>query len=75
MAELLSVEEIRSLLDSEWVLLEDPEADEGHRVLRGKLVYHSKDREAVYRKAAELRLRHSAFLYTGDIDADQVYVL
>jgi len=75
MAELLSVDEIKALFDSEWVLLEDPEADESHRVLRGKLVYHSKDREAVYRKAAELRLKHSAFLYTGEITADQVYVL
>ena len=72
---MLTIDEIRSQYDSEWVLIADPEADaEGH-VVRGAVVYHSKDRDEVGRKAIELRLEHSAFLYTGKIPADMVYVL
>lgn len=65
MTEILTIEEIESRYDSEWILLEDPSVDQHLNVLSGRLVWHSKDRDEVYQKAIELRPKHSAFLYTG----------
>ncbi len=75
MNEILTHAEIHSHFDSEWVLVEDPEVNKQMEVVRGKVVCHSKDRDEVYRKAVELRLKHSAFLYTGIIPKDTVIVL
>jgi hypothetical protein len=75
MTEALTRQELENRFDSEWVLLEDPEVDEQFRVVRGKVVFHSKDRDEVDRKAIELRLKHAAFLYTGEIPEDSVIVL
>jgi hypothetical protein len=46
----MTIEEIRSQFDSEWVLLEDPKTDEELNILGGKVLHHSKDRDEVYRK-------------------------
>jgi hypothetical protein len=75
MAEVLTIDEIENRFDSEWVLLEDPEVDESQRVIGGKVLCHSKDRDEVYRKAIELRPRHSATIYTGELPADAVVIL
>ena len=75
MDEIMAVKEIEKRFDSEWVLLEDPTYDEQLRVLNGKVVCHSRDRDEVYRKAAELRLKHSAFLYTGTMPEDMEFIL
>ena len=65
MNEVLTITEIESRFDSEWVLVEDPEVNKNMEVVGGKVVCHSKDRDEVDRKAIELRLKRSAFLYTG----------
>lgn len=75
MSEVLTVDEIESRYDSEWVLLEDPVTDETLRVLEGKVLCHSKDRDEVYRTAKELRPRSSAILFTGEFPDDEVIVL
>ena len=75
MAEIMSIEEINARFDSEWVLIEDPETTELFEVKRGKVLWHSKDRDEVYRKAMELRPKHSAFLYIGKPPKDMVIVL
>jgi hypothetical protein len=75
MSEVLSIDEIKSRFDSEWVLVEDPELDEHLHVLRGRVVWHSKDRDEVYQKAIELRPKHSAFLYTGEMPEGTAIVL
>src|SRR4030042_942473 len=49
------------------LLVEDPQTDEALEVLSGKMRFHSKDRDEVYRKAVELRPRRFAVLYTGSI--------
>jgi hypothetical protein len=67
MDEVLTVDEIEARFPSEWILLADPEVDEHQRVVRGRLVCHSKDRDEVDRKAIALRLKSSASLYTGTI--------
>jgi hypothetical protein len=63
--EVLRVEEIYSRYPSEWILVGDPETDRCLHVLSGRVLWHSKDRDELYRKGRELRPRHSAILYTG----------
>jgi hypothetical protein len=74
MGERMTREEIEATFDSEHVLLDEPETDEHLKVLGGKVVFHSKSEEEVYRKAAELRLKRTAFLYTGKIPEDAVWI-
>ena len=45
------------------------------RVLQGTVVAHSKDRDEVYRKDIELRLKTSATLFTGKLPEDTAIVL
>lgn len=61
----MTMQEMESSFDSEWVLVGDPVTDETLNVLRGKVLHHSKDRDEVYRKGLELRPRHVAILYLG----------
>jgi hypothetical protein len=74
MVERLTRAEIESRYDSEHVLLDEPETDQYSHVLGGTVVFHSKSKEEVYRKAAELRLKRMAFLYTGKFAEDSVWV-
>ena len=71
----MTIEEIESQFDSEWVLIEDPKTDEGLKVLGGRVLHHSKDRDEVYRKAVSLRPKRSALIYTGEIPEDTAVVL
>ncbi len=71
----LTMAEIGAHFPSEWVLLEAPEVDQDFEVIRGQVAWHSKDRDEVDRKAVELRLKHSAFVYTGECPQRMEYVL
>jgi hypothetical protein len=71
----MTLEEIRSRFASEWVLVGDPELTESLAVIRGTVLWHSPDRDEVYRKARELRPRHSAILYTGTLPDRTAVVL
>ena len=66
MNEILTRAEIGSRFDSEWILLADPEVNEYLEIQRGRVAWHSKDRDEVYQKAVELRFKSSATLYTGE---------
>ena len=54
MNEVMSVKEINSQFESEWVLLEDPETTETLEVKSGKVLWHCKDRDELYRILGEL---------------------
>jgi len=71
----MTIEEIESQFDSEWVLIEDPRTDEALNVLGGKVLCHSKDRDEVYRKAVSLRPKRSAVVFTGEIPEGTAVVL
>ena len=75
MSETISLAEIQKRFDSEWILLEDPETNDELKVKGGKVLWHSKDRDEVYRKAREFKPKHSAILYTGKLPQDAVIVL
>jgi hypothetical protein len=65
MGEVLTIEEINSRYVAEWVLVGDPVTGENLQVLQGTVLWHSKDRDELYRKALELQPQSSAVLYTG----------
>ena len=75
MEEVLTIEQIEAQFDSEWILVGDPQTNQALEVQSGKVLWHSKDREEVYRKAVELRPRRSAMLYTGKMPKDTAIVL
>ncbi len=75
MNEILSFAEIKEQFDSEWVLIGDPETDDTLNVKQGVLLWHSIDRDEVYKKALEIHPEHSAILYTGEIPEGVAVVL
>jgi hypothetical protein len=75
MGKIMLLPEIEARFESEWVLLEDPITADTLQVKGGKVLWHSKDRDEVYRKAKELRPKHSAILYTGKLPEEAVVVL
>ena len=75
MAEFLSFTEIKTQFEAEWVLLEDPDTTAALEVTGGTVLFHSKDRDKVYRHARNLRPKHSAIIYTGSLPEDAVVVL
>lgn len=75
MSDLQTIDQIRTEFPSEWVLIGEPQADEGARLHGGRVVFHSPDRDAVYRKAAESRLPHLAVRYLGTMPEDTALVL
>ncbi len=72
---ILTLAEIHDRYDSEWVLLEDPETTDMLEIVRGKVLYHSKDRDEVYRRMRELHPRHAAIWYTGKLPEDMAVIL
>jgi len=75
MNDVMTMEEIEARFDSEWVLIVDPEYERGVHVKRGRVACHSSDREEVYRKALELRPKHLAVYYIGDIPDGTAFAL
>jgi len=75
MDDVLTLAEIEAQFEAEWILLEDPQTNKSLEVQGGKVRYHSKDRDEVYRKAVELRPKRFAMLYTGKIPKDTAIVL
>ncbi len=75
MDEVLSIEEIRSRFDGEWVLVGDPEFTDMNEVIRGTVLCHSKERDEVYRKVMELRPASSAVLCFKKVPDDVVIIL
>ena len=75
MVEEMTLAEMKSRFHSEWILIGDPDTDPALNVRGGKVLYHSKDRDEVYRAAISLRPLRSAFMYTGRIPEDVAIVL
>lgn len=67
MDKLLTIQEIEATYDSEWVLIEEPTTNDSLEVQMGKVIYHSKDRDEVYRVAVTRRPRRFAVIYTGKL--------
>jgi len=75
MGEVMTLLEIQSGFDAKWLLIQDPEVTESLQLKRGKLLWHSKDRDEVYHKARVHRPKHSAILHTGRLPEGTAVVL
>ncbi len=75
MEQIMTIEEIESQFNSEWVLVVDPITDDKLKVQSGQVACHSKDRDVVYHRAKELRPKNFAMLYTGTIPHDMEIIL
>jgi len=71
----MNVAEMKERFPSEWLLIVDPETDEFLKVQRGNVIFHSKNRDEVYREAVRLHPRRFATLYTGRIPHDAAVIL
>jgi hypothetical protein len=75
MADVLTVPEIQARFAGEWILVGDPQTDDQLQVQGGRVLYHSSDRDEVYRQAVALRPQRFAVLYTGTMPPDTAIVL
>ena len=75
MGQVMTWEEIEAAFNGEWVLIEDPETTTYQQVTGGRVIFHSKDRAEIHRRARELPRLHHAILYVGDVCKDMVYIL
>ena len=75
MEEVMTIAQIKAQFQSEWVLVEGPQTNEALEVQSGKVCWHSKDREELYRKAVEMRPRRFAIVYTGKMPEGTEIVL
>lgn len=75
MGEVITYVEIYRRFPNEWILLGDPKTDESSGEKSGILLFHDPERDAVYKKAIELKPKRFAFLCTVEQPADMVLVL
>lgn len=72
----LTLAEIETRYPSEWVLVDKPQTDSALNILGGTVVFHSHDRDEVYRKAIELPApKYFTVVYTGRMPENTAIVL
>ena len=75
MEESMTIDEIETLYPLEWVLIGDPQTDEFQRLLAGKVLFHSPDRDEVDRQLLEIRPTRFAFRYLGTLPEGMALIL
>jgi hypothetical protein len=75
MEESITYAEIKKKYDGEWVLIIDPVTTKDLEIVEGKVAFHSKDRDDVWRVAKKLRPKHSAVLFFGRPPKNMEYAL
>lgn len=73
-SQLMGIEEIETRYAPDWVLIAEPEVDELQRLQTGKVVFHSPDRDAVYREAAKLPGDRFAIRFLGELPDNVVFL-
>ncbi|WP_165227316.1 hypothetical protein [Aquisphaera insulae] len=73
MGDILTAEQIGARFAPDWVLIGDPQTDEQLNVQAGVVLFHSPDRDEVYRKARELRPGRFAVRYYPGKEVDQAH--
>ena len=78
---ILTIAQIETQFDAEWILVGNPETNSSLEVQSGKVLWHSKDRDEVYAKALTysrletLAPKRFAIPYTALIPEDTAIVL
>ncbi len=67
-------QEIKARFPNEWVLLAQPETENGVRIKAGVPLAHSADRGVIYREQRNLH-GDFAILFTGEIAKEKVFAL
>jgi hypothetical protein len=75
MDEVMTYEQMKRKFKDEWLLIEDPELTEVLQIIRGKVLWHGKNKNELYRVAMELRPKHPAIWYTGTWPKDKIVIL
>ena len=76
MAELQTIDEMRAAYDGEWVIIVDCEHDERGRLVRGRVVAHSRSKREVHKRMLDLpRGTSGATRYLGEVPADLHFAL
>ena len=75
MGEVMTLKEIETTYDKEWVLLENPVRTKAMKLKRAKVLWHSKDKHQVYSKISEFKPKYFAIQYFGARPEGVVYVL
>ena len=75
MKKVLTMKQLEARFSGEWVLLVNPVQDRQSEIVRGEMVFHSKDRSEVYREALNCEAVRTAVLYVGKLPEDLVAVL
>jgi hypothetical protein len=75
MKKVLTMKQIEKRFSGEWVLLVNPEQGKQSEIVRGELVFRSKDRGEVYKEALKRKDDHTAVFYVGKLPEDLVAVL
>jgi len=73
--EILTIDEMKARYAPDWVLIGDPVVDEGQRLLAGRVLFHSPDREAIYARMDELPGDRFGVRFLGERPKDMVFVL
>jgi hypothetical protein len=73
--DVMTLAETEAAFPSEWVLMADPVTDASLQVESGHTLWHSKDRDEVYRKAIEAPSKYVTVLYTGTMPEGTAIVL
>ena len=75
MNEALTIADIETKYQGEWVLIADPVFNADEEVERGRVLYHSPDRDEFDRRSLDFRVQRAAVVYTGESPADMAIVL
>jgi hypothetical protein len=67
LTDLMTIDEIVAKFPSEWVLIGEPQTDNHQRLLSGRVLFHSPDRDEVDQRLMELRPSRFAFRYLGSM--------
>ena len=71
----MTIKQIERQFPSEWILMVEPETDETDEVIAGKVVFHSKDRDEMYREAIKVRAKEIATHFTGKLPKGTAIIL
>ena len=75
MPDVMTIEEIKKAFPFEWVFIDEIETNEKSEVLRGKVKFHSKDRDEVERKVLETKPKRFTVHFAGELPRNVEFLL
>lgn len=72
---LLNFSTIERKYCDQWVLIADPIYDKTQRIKKGRVLFHSEDREKIDRAMLETKEKNIAIRYLGTLDKDLSVIL